>query len=196
MPALIANHQKKVVESRVKKFYSVINQAVIMSEVDNGSYEFWDYPVDNDSDAMEEFFNRYFAKYINTLKITDSSTYRIDNDGNQTDELQNSIIVYLTDGSAIQMRASAGIDIAFYPNASKIGNITKSQREVFSFNFNKSNANGIKSSVEPYTAGWDGTTENLINNTRYGCRHNSPTYSYCAKLLQLNNWQITKDYPW
>ena len=30
MPALIANYQKKVLETRIKKFYSVLNQAAKM----------------------------------------------------------------------------------------------------------------------------------------------------------------------
>ena len=42
MPALIEHHQKSVISSRLKKFYSSINQAIKLSEVDNGSSEYWD----------------------------------------------------------------------------------------------------------------------------------------------------------
>ena len=64
------------------------------------------------------------------------------------------------------------------------------------FYFNKSYTLGAKGYVEPYTFKWDGTKEDLINDTMYGCNKNSKNYAYCTKLLQLNNWKITKDYPW
>ena len=41
MPALIANHRKTVVETRLAKFYSTMNQAVIRAEVDFGDKKDW-----------------------------------------------------------------------------------------------------------------------------------------------------------
>lgn len=197
MPTLIANHQKKVISGKLKKFYSTINQAVKLSEVENGSSEYWTYPEDNNSESMVKFYNDYFSKYINTLEITSTSKNNIDNDGNQIeDDIYNYIIVYFPDGSGMTMRGDKGIDISFYPFANRIGNVKHKFRDYFSFNFQKSNINDNKNTVEPYSAGWNGTKEDLINNTRYGCRRNSPTNMYCGKLLQLNNWEITKEYPW
>jgi prepilin-type N-terminal cleavage/methylation domain-containing protein len=37
IPGLIASYQKKVVETRIKKFYSVIQQAVKMKEANDGA---------------------------------------------------------------------------------------------------------------------------------------------------------------
>ena len=196
MPVLIQNQQKITTESKVKKFYSVINQAVKMSEAENGSYEFWDYPEKDNTEDTKAFFNKYFAKYMNILKITDRSTPINDSNGNPTELSANTIVIYLSDGSGFTMRSSDGIDILFYPSASKIGNYKKRSREVFMFNFNKQYASETKGFVEPFTYKWDGTKEDLINNTQYGCNKTSSNYAYCTKLLQLNNWKITKDYPW
>ena len=34
MPSLIQNHNKQIIETRLKKFYSTINQAILMAEQD------------------------------------------------------------------------------------------------------------------------------------------------------------------
>ena len=41
IPTLMANQRKKVVETRLAKFYSSINQAIVRSEVDNGDKKYW-----------------------------------------------------------------------------------------------------------------------------------------------------------
>ena len=41
MPVLIQNHRNTVVETRLKKFYSAINQAVTMAENDYGEKNYW-----------------------------------------------------------------------------------------------------------------------------------------------------------
>ena len=41
MPALVQNHRNKVVETRLEKFYSTMNQAVLLSEAANGDKKEW-----------------------------------------------------------------------------------------------------------------------------------------------------------
>lgn len=195
IPILTAKHQKRVVETRIKKFYTTINQAVKLSEVENGEYQYWTYPEENDAEGIKNFYQKYFAKYLITTNVSNLNKMNTDNDGNPTGEIYNSIIVYFSDGSAMIMRSSGGIDISFKPIASKTDE-KSTQRNSFSFNFNKINSTGNKAFIEPYSAGWDGTRENLINHARYGCRKKSPTYMYCTKLLQLDGWEIKDDYPW
>ena len=43
LPIVIGNYKKQVVSSRLKKFYSIMNQAILMSENDNESIEYWDF---------------------------------------------------------------------------------------------------------------------------------------------------------
>ena len=47
--------------------------------------------------------------------------------------------------------------------------------------------------IEPYAYGWDGAREQLIEGKRdYECKSGG---RYCAKLIQYDGWQISKDYP-
>lgn len=41
LPTLIQQHNNKVVETRLMKFYSSINQAIKMAEVDYGDKKIW-----------------------------------------------------------------------------------------------------------------------------------------------------------
>ena len=70
LPALIQKNNNKVVETRLMKFYSAINQAVKMAEVDYGDKKIWyqdvegaalddeGKPVPGSSEA-EKWFNKY-----------------------------------------------------------------------------------------------------------------------------------------
>ena len=73
MPALIANHRKNVVETRLKHFYSTINQAITLSEVEHGDKNSWQ-PKDT-----EDFWNNYIRPYIKYLKAenSDSGQYKV-----------------------------------------------------------------------------------------------------------------------
>lgn len=44
LPGLITSYQKNATAVKVEKFYSMINQAVRLSMVDNGEPESWDLP--------------------------------------------------------------------------------------------------------------------------------------------------------
>ena len=41
IPNLVQSYKKRVVETRLARFYSMINQALKMSEVDNGPKEYY-----------------------------------------------------------------------------------------------------------------------------------------------------------
>jgi len=80
IPALIQSYQKRVASTRLKKFYSVMTQAIRLSEIENGSVEQWtrtgnlkdeelNYLADENYNEMSRFWTKYFAPYIKTLKI-------------------------------------------------------------------------------------------------------------------------------
>lgn len=41
LPALIQKYQKQETSARLKKFYTTMNQAIMMSEIDNGDMRYW-----------------------------------------------------------------------------------------------------------------------------------------------------------
>lgn len=194
MPVLIQKHQKNIVITRMKKFYTNINQAIKLSEIENGDLKYWEYPSeDNSVEATKIFYDKYLAKYLKAVKIGEVSVEGVDNEGNPAGYTDNFLTVYLSDGSVFNMRGTRGIDIVFFPEAKNI-KYGVTHRTGFTFNFNKIDSVGVKSYVEPYTFQWDGTREGLKNHVRYGCNKNH--VNFCAKLIQYDGWQIKEDYPW
>ncbi len=211
IPTLVSSYKKKVVESRIINFYSVMNNAVKMSEMENGSVTLWNSieqdEVEDDtgnviatpSTNVQEWFDKYFSPYVKTAKIEKLTS---DRDGK--------LAVYFNNGSLVLIGGSSWF---FYPYAedfrtyaynANYTDIPKSDcgTKFFTFYFNPATANNNSykyhkgKGVEPYMAYWDGTLDDLKNNNMLGCKENvSNERAFCTKLIQLNNWKIPDDYP-
>ena len=113
LPTLINETQRKQDGVKIKKFYSIMQQAIIMSERDNGSAADWLQPaairdedgkiVDYNQAATLEIFNQYLAPYIKTVQKQQNT----------------SPMVTFADGSTIDMTKGNCIDIIFDLNGSK-----------------------------------------------------------------------------
>lgn len=191
LPALIANYNKHVVETRLEKFYSLMNQAVRMSENYHGEFQYWyNETLYGDAKGMKKWWNTYLAPYIKTLKL----------ETDKTD--QNALWVYLADGtkfrvfnyfSSSSVEKSSAMHLFFYPKANNKSNINGKDYFVF---FISADTNKKYLPVEPYKYGWDGTEDGLINGS-FGCRKsmNNSGRHYCTALIQYNGWKIPKNYP-
>ena len=208
LPVLTANYRKSVIETRLAKFYSVINQAIMQSEVENGSRLYWNrMEVRNQDDVVttegispKEWYETYLKKYLKTLKVEESGT------------IERRFDVYFTDGSMVSFSGSGWV---FFPYAKDYATIEKESGDGLSFEdidresagtksfnflfraYDSSNKYLYKKGVEPYILrGWDGTRESLFTNSAIGCQKNvSNTRAYCTALIFLNGWKIPKDYP-
>ena len=214
MPTLIQNYKKHVVETRLEKFYSMINQAIQMSETVNGDKKYWDAlgsgfekDEDNNPDYTKPEALAWFEKYLKPyLKYTKIETFNNLN-------TYGYVLVYFEDGSLLQLFRGSW---TFYPNFSKLkitydetglSKIEKSTSGIDSFCFyfapKAYNAYGMihdtyhfGKGVEPYMSSWDGTREGLLNDPNIGCnKHVTNEPAFCTKLIQLNGWKIPKDYP-
>ncbi len=198
MPVLIQHHKNTVVETRLKKFYSAINQAVVMAENDYGDKIYWYEDLEGaqtDADGnlipgssdAEKWFNKYLAPYMKILK---------------TEELADgTFIVYFPDGSALkQFKQDTTRDWLFFPqNAAKCmdGNpetLMMLGKCAFAFNFQPRALNQDwkyhnNKGFEPWMWQWDGTRDTLLN----GCKGETPYF--CTALIQYEGWKIPKDYP-
>lgn len=67
MPLLVANYQKKVLETRIVKFASVMKQAVSTKIAEEGNIDHSMLTTARSADEAEEFFNTNYASY---MKIT------------------------------------------------------------------------------------------------------------------------------
>ena len=66
MPTLIHNYQKQVTVNKLKKAYSVVNQAINLSIADNGDYSNWNKTSEI---GNNEFFNEYWLPYFQGITI-------------------------------------------------------------------------------------------------------------------------------
>lgn len=204
MPSLIQKNNNRVVETRLMKFYSEINQAIKLAEVDYGDKKIWwadlngasfdedGNPIEGSS-LSEKWFRKYIGSYMKILKIETKS------DG--------SFMVYLPDGSAFRPTGNNTRDWVFYSGKpekciSKYGlkYFSTNGKCSFSFNFvpgSKEEAwkYHYNKGFEPWKWGWEGTRETLLKGCK-GSYASSSGKQYCTALIQYNNWKIPDDYPY
>ena len=84
LPSIIEKHQKIVTANKLKKFYTVMEQAIMQDEVHNEDIKYW-LPTEGN---FEDWFNLHLAKHMQILHQKDVST-------SKTQKLQ----VALADGS-------------------------------------------------------------------------------------------------
>ena len=200
LPTLVQNYNKKITEVRLKKFYSVMNQAVDRLKVEYGDTKNWDYTVDNvydgegtgmdnltdQSGQIMSNFKRYFGKVI---KFTDEENVNV--------EGHNMTLFYFADGSAIMPLWYNNFDYEFFPkNAKKCLTYPHNERYgtcSFPFQFYTNSRN----TFIPYYNGSDNMTmESLYENASKGCRNgNHISGNYCGLIIMKNNWTVPDDYP-
>ena len=198
MPALIQQQHKLVVETRLKKFYSVINQAITMSEKDNGDKLYWT-PSDSD-----DLWNSYLKKYIKYVKEED---YYYGRPRKVVYFADGSVVVvdvyYSTNADGSVNEKTTGGHFLFFPFA-KDFKPTLSETEfanlyskkLFSFGFWPNTEGDIwkqhyNKGVEPYKVRWDGDADKLKEKCYDGTE-----LQWCTAVIQYNNWKIPKDYPY
>ena len=191
MPSLIQNYRKHVVETKLAKVYSVMNQALKNVSAEYGEPTVWMKdcgitvsPTCTRDEAME-WFKAYIGKHLNVLKIVPGS-----------DTISNLFLVYFSDGSILSVNESL-YEIVYYIDEKALKNVQLG-KNAFHFRFNpllknqSIDLNIMKSNFEPYNHNWDGKRESLFTNEPFGCTKSG---SYCTKLIQMNGWKIPKDYP-
>ncbi len=180
IPTLISNNNKRVVETRLAKFYSSINQSLELSEVENGPKEKWS--------AMSSFehpcdwYNKYLADYSKTIEIK---------------PYDEKCLISYPDGSLLSLTTN---HFHFIPKAKDLDNSILGKTS-FLFYYNPAPTSNltlskwtINKGIEPYKFRWDGTEDYLRNDSEYGCSEGKGGV-YCTALIQYYGWKIPDDYP-
>lgn len=84
MPALIKKYQEHVTVNKVKKLYSMVSQAVLLSISQNGPADEWNVSDDWTPQSAEEFAS-YIVPYLKIVKDCGTEAQCFDN----TDEIKN-----------------------------------------------------------------------------------------------------------
>ena len=197
MPALIGSYRKSVTEAKLKKFYSIMNQAVKLAEVENGEASMWMPQRGDDFADFGEWYNKYLDKNIKSLSKNYSGHYYhvafADGSGfaayipteSMLLESISAYIFYCTDYKYCSMpQYDSGDDVAFSETNSFDGKYTF----LFSICSNgKVAASSLCNPTHSYTR------DVLLN----GCSATDPhKRHFCTALIQHDGWKISKDYPW
>jgi len=196
IPNITYSYKKKVTETRLLKFYTTMNQAIKLSELENGDKKTWDFTTGaNDTiENKQKFFDKYYAKYIKILK---------------TEPIDDTLAIYFTDGSAAQM-SYASKDYTYCINAKDIVHdalVYGSKCFFFGFYPNTTEQpytiqNYYGKGIEPYVPNYvrDETGAHLRDENGKPVKFTeADLYTErlaAAKIIQNNGWKIPDDYPW
>ncbi len=219
LPVLVQKYRNYVVETKLKKFYSEINQAILLSEAEYGAKEEW-YADSNAYGSLGNYGDeniagisipeKWFMKYIGSHMTVIQTKY----------DKKNRPTFYFKDGSALKLMTEAitsekpGVtykgarDWTFYTmDPDKCVNMYGSENAangkcafMFLYIPKHHTTYGVTyhlgKGFEPYKYEWNGNKNFLYTSRRYGCNNNSgTTNAYCTTIIQLNGWKIPKDYP-
>ena len=198
MPSVIGHYKKQETISKLKKAYTSINQALKMSEIDNGEYEYWD---EGFGLGAEQYLQKYWLPYFNVLKICKSydecgyqSVYPWTLlNGNQSSLIFSNpnyrIPFITTDGILYSISIAKGEDDDYTTNSQIHIDINSSKgpniygKDIFVFTRVKDK--GILPYCYEYT---DNKIASSCSKTGDG--------TCCSQLIMMNGWQFPKDYPY
>lgn len=195
LPTLVANYQKQATVSKIKKFYTNINQVFLRAQADNGEYSTWSY------DNVEDYYNKYLKPYLKNVEKIQKNVEI----GGLISYSCGMRIVFADGTQAIFATCSEpffgnneGPVILFDTKVQKHTSTFSSYikhptRERFTFIINNK---GIV--TLPHM---DSTRENNLKNCKKfnpnnGIDYGSNGYIDCSTVIYKDGWKIEKDYPW
>ena len=215
IPGLISNYQKKQTVTKLEKVYSILNQAIKLSEEEFDSIESWD----RDLPAVE-FFNKYFRPHMNVSAVAKLGEYKntpkykrlngtVENSFTLFNDDAN--LITLNDGCLLFLDSSSytiselgrnpatlviGIDVNGFSHPNVIGKDFFLFQIIIDYNgkFNPPKVvpyGAYNTSDKPFG-------EYKRENTKegsYACTK-AGRGQFCAALIMMDNWQISNDYPW
>lgn len=214
MPTLIKKYQQHVTVNRLKETYSILYNAVRMSETENGLLENWEIPNTyfdaNTYTYGKTFFEQYLKPYIKVAKECKylsnecwAEKYLKTNNNSDTYFTASSNKAYslvMANGSVIGLIPAytfCGIFIDL--NGKRAPN--EYGKDVFEIIISKTSRNDVygnfnKSGVYMFGQGKDRTT--LTSPGERSCSKTATGSAgiYCGALIMHDNWKIEKDYPW
>ena len=190
MPTLIANYQKQVATTRLKKFYTTYSQAYNQSKNYNYDIDGADILKNGlNSTQMMDWYDTYLRPYFKTVRA-DKTKY-----GVEVAFPDGSGMLIEKDGCAAGTVCTHVVYCVQYKYCEEIkdkGHIYLLPDAKHTFLFYTS---GVPSEVYEYKE--DGSMVGLTNYDREtaltSCKKGKRN---CTRLLYMDNWEIKKDYPW
>ena len=195
LPTLIKNYQKHETVNRLKETYSILYQAIRMSETENGLLETWEIPNtswDNNTYTYgKTFFEQWADEYVRANGVADNDYFPATK--NRTYGM------VLANGSVIGFKPR-GTFLEIYTDLNGKKGPNKFGRDVFNIIISKISRNDTygnfgRSGVYMYGQGLSRTK---LTSGDKGCSKTATAHAgdYCGALIMHDGWKIEKDYPW
>jgi type II secretory pathway pseudopilin PulG len=199
IPTLIKSYQKRVIEVNLKKTYAEIQNIIRQSEVDNGSFEGWDYNCE-----YSTFVNKYIAPYWHLYQCVGDCFAKDESyiSGKTGDAVTSSWWktmpkFYTKDGRYVAIFSNfdstsnlARIVFVIDVNGS-FGKSVMSQ-DVFMLSFSYRNNEKRVEFSNGYSTPSSWTIERLEQNCEAKIDFGG---EYCGELIRKNGWKFPKNYP-
>ncbi len=180
IPGLVANYQKKVLITRLQKFYNIqVNSANIMES--DGECSFANSAALTDSpDFAIEYIDCRYKPYVKNLAVK---------------KLTKGAAIALADGSGVYVNKGSLHEISWYHNLEHV------------FCVDYKDCENIDENVESVFQWPDGKTKFSLNISSFSFQeqqdrdvlktHCTDTNKWgCGALILHDGWEIKDDYPW
>ncbi len=199
LPAITANTRKSETSARLKKFNSMMAQAITLSESVNGDSIYWqkeaasitedendDEIYDNDlgPKATYKFLMKYIAPYIKYYRIEESVPYP------NPENPEKFSKIYFADGSEAYVKNGACIDFYYDVNGERKPN--KSGYDIFTLGLCPWHSSTYFGNSNRKWGAICSSIEHNINDRDELIRKKSCP----ARILELDGWEFKKDYPY
>ena len=202
IPTVITNYKKSQIEARLKKLYTVMNQAVLLSK----AHDTWTEPSSTiDENVMIQWLQSALIPYLNGAEFPAKYTHPDSN-------MDGRIKLRFADGTLCSMSAWYQFHIWCDINGTKGPN--KKGVDIFYFfldyNVNPSSETRGKGAGNFYPAGFTnwinedgeynegyvyGDRDKMIKGCKQDKSNANSNASTCALLIMYDGWQIKDDYP-
>lgn len=195
MPSLIQNYKKQEASARLKKFVSVMNQAVILSTIDNGEIDTWvkasedktDDAIINNAQSVYDFFMKYLAPYMKYVSVDKAEHVE-----NPDDMKEYEMKVVFADSSVVVFHNGSCIDLKFDYNGDRGPNIVGRDKYVLLLCPSQIVRNDYFHDKNKVIGGYIKKAAPTRTKALEMCK-TSPYY--CSTLLEFDNWEFKDDYP-
>ena len=223
IPNLITNYQKRQTASRLKLVYSQLNEAIRLAEVENDDLSGWNFEQSH-ADSFEQYLlphMKIMTKTSSNNLYNDGIYYKRLKGDNTTQlwVLHTPVNIYTTINGTDLILATTNSTGTFVGNTGFSIYIDLNGIKTPPNQFGKDMFSVIISSVENkrlYFYGTYSTSEftfesepntdrdvllgnklpnYLKANYEYACSKNEMG-AWCGRLIQVDGWEIRKDYPW
>ena len=213
MPTLIKKYQQHETVNRLKETYSILYNAVRMSETENGLLETWDIPNANWDANTYTYGKTFYEQYLKSyLKVARGCKYlsnecwadkyiRPDGSINQyfSASTNKTYGMVLANGSVIGFNPKNTFCEIFVDLNGKKGP-NKYGKDVFDIMLSKISMNNQYGNFNKsglYMLGHGKNRTELTSGSK-ACSKTATSQSggYCGALIMHDGWKIENDYPW